>query len=321
MSLGINPSEPWAAWPGNHNGVWAVARDESGVYFAGAGEGTAPIVKQSHGEKQLWTVPNWLEAWQGGVDLSVVGGTVFMLQGNGKMWLLDAQSGIPKNPTPIDILWEENDRDHTPGYGATRILDTDARDDQFVASYANHNAIRWLHPESGKVVGEAAIPEPLGIALAPDNRVLAISKDRVLSLTRADKTPKTLITGLTSPWRLAVDQKNGDIFVAERGESQQVKKYSKNGVLLKTFGPRGGRNAEGLYNPMAFREITTITADGAGGFYTCEQDVAPRRTAPGISTRMASYCANGMADKCTPTSPMSIPAIRRWSISIPTGAN
>lgn len=277
MTLGTNPKTPWDAWPGNHNGVWAVLQDESGVYFAGNGEGTPPLVKQTLDEKTAWTVPNWLEAWQGGVDLAVSGNNVLMLQGSGRIFPLDRKTGARGNA--IDIIWEEKDRSFTPNLASTQILDMDARGETLVASYANHDAVRWLNPADGKVLDQAAVPEPLGVALAPDGKTLVISKDTVVSLSRENKTPAALITGLTAPWRLAVDQTNGDIFVAQGGSSQQVKKYSKDGKLLQTYGAEGGRPVNGLYNPANFRAVCNIAADGKGGFYVCEFGSAPRRTA------------------------------------------
>lgn len=270
--------QPGVLWPGNHNGVWAVVQDESGLYFGGSGEGTPPLIKQSRGDRRLWAIPHWLEAWQGPVDLALAGGKVWMLHGNGNLWSADATTGQPEGKSG-SILWDKNDANHTKNLGATQVLDMDARGNQMVASYANHNAVRWLNLANANVQDEATVPEPLGIALAPDKKVLVISQGKVVFLSRENKTPQTLITGLTSPWRLAVDQKRGDIFVAERGGGQQVKKFSKDGRLLATFGPKGGRQKQGLYNAKGFRDIVNITADDEGGFYVCEWHGAPRRTA------------------------------------------
>jgi DNA-binding beta-propeller fold protein YncE len=160
-----------------------------------------------------------------------------MLHGNGNLWSADAATGQPGGKSG-SILWDEKDANHTENLDATQVLDMDVRGNQMVASYANHNAVRWLNLANASVQDEAAVPEPLGIALAPDRKVLVISQGKVVFLSRDNKTPRTLIAGLTSPWRLAVDQKNGDVFVAERGEGQQVKKFSKRAGYSKSSAQR-----------------------------------------------------------------------------------
>jgi hypothetical protein len=125
---------------------------------------------------------------------------------------------------------------------------------------------------------EAAVPSPQALAIDGAGNLLVVTGTSVVKLSRKDKAPKPMITGLTAPWRLAADAVSGQIFVAEAGESQQVKRFSAEGKLLATYGRRGGR-LYGPYDPADFRGITGIAADRDGGFLVVEATAAPRRIA------------------------------------------
>jgi len=275
LTLGTNPTPAYDTWPGNHGGASAVVVDETGMYVAGGcGEGDPLVIKQTLTGQRLWSVPHWLDAWMGGFALATTGGKLFLLQQNGIVWRIDAASGKPE--LRGDVIWEEADR---TGREAQEIIDLAARDGQLVASFANHDAIRWLDPSTLKPLAEAAVPQPRGIAISPDGRVLVISKDTVVALTRAKPTPTLLIHGLTDPWRLTVDPTKGDIFVVEHGASQLVKRFTRDGRLLRSYGTPGGRPREGEYDPHGFADVWDIAADGQDGFMIVESSTAPRRTA------------------------------------------
>jgi len=273
LTIGTNPTPRWDTWPGNHGGACSVAVDADGMYVAcGCGEGTILALKQTLNGKRIWNINHWLDPWVGGNSMAIADGQLFMLQQNAKIQRINAADGR-RNAT-WDILWEGDDRKESQ----KRDRDLDAHADQVVLSYAQHNAIRWINPEDGKVIDEATIPEPQGVALDPAGRVLVITKNTVVAITRENKNPTVLIEDLVEPYRLDVEDKTGDIFVGQRGESLQVKRFSKNGKLLKTYGKPGGRPKFGLYDPTGFAGINDVTADQKGGFIVIDRG-APRRTA------------------------------------------
>ena len=287
LTLGTNPTPRWDSWVGNHGGVAAVTVDEDGAYFSGgSGENTPVLVKQTlDGEKRLWDIPTWLEAWAGGVALDSMGGKVWMFSG-AAIWRIDKATGKPEKR--FDVRWDGKDESSPPPLDwASRNMDMAAGKEQIVVSYTNHNAIRWFDAE-GKVLDEATVPAPLGVTIAPDGRVLAISNDTVVAFTRENKTPQVIVEkGLQGAYRLAADPKTGDILVAERGKepwtpaasSQQVKKYSASGKFLRAYGTKGGRAWSGAYDPMGFAAMCDIATDGAGGFFIVEDTSPPRRAA------------------------------------------
>ena len=290
LTLGTNPNPRWDTWPANHNGLTTVASDETGLYFGGPGEGCIVMLKQTCAdreadEKRIWTIPNWLEAWQGAGVLTTAAGRVFMLQGNGKIQVLDGATGktLQTWPSPYSAAEAKTIVHWT---GVLRQMDIAGRGKELVGSYGLQNAVRWLDPENGKTVDEAMVPAPQGVAVGPNRTVYVISQDSVLGVTRDDKTPRIIVAAgqLKGAGALDVDPTNGDLLVAESriagdDSGQQVKRFSPVGKLLQTYGPRGGRISDGLYDPTGFNGIQDLTTLPDGGFIITEPWKAPRRTA------------------------------------------
>jgi len=307
VTLGLNPTPRWDSWPGNHNGVTSVAVDADAMYLAGGcSEGPPGLIKQDFDGKRVWTAMHLFDAWQGGHSSACAGGRLYLLQANGAIIVADTDTG--RRIARWDVQWDK-DNPIKDSNGYVSFMDMDAHGDEIVVAYKARNAIRWLNPADGSVVDEAEVPEPQGIAIDPHGgRVLVASRDSILSLTRADKAPAVLVSGLTSPYRLDVEDATGEIYVYESGNSQQVKRFSPDGKLLKTYGAPGGRK-DGPYDPMSFRTVHDITADQRGGFFICEGWAAPRRTAR--FTRNGKllndwfggqmYANHGVADPADPT--------------------
>jgi len=277
VTLGLNPTPRWDSWPGNHNGVTSVAVDADAMYLAGGcSEGPPGLIKQDFAGKRVWSAGHLYDAWQGGHGAAVAGGKLYQLQANGAIIVVEAATG--RRAARWDVLWEKNDPVKDKD-GYVRHMDIDAHGEEIVVAYKGHNAVRWLKPADGSVADEAAVPEPQAVAIDPHGqRVLVASKGRIVALTRAKKAPVTVAAGLTAPYRVDVEDATGEIYVYESGDSRQVKRLSRDGKLLKTYGAPGGRK-DGPYDPMSFRTVHDITADQRGGFFICEGWTAPRRTA------------------------------------------
>ena len=109
------------------------------------------------------------------------------------------------------------------------VLCLAARGDQVVIGHRTKGLVRWLNPADGAKQDETAVPEPRAVTLDAASNVLAISGTSIVKLSRTDKNLKTLVAGLLAPARLTVDPASGDIFVAERAESHQIKRFSAEG--------------------------------------------------------------------------------------------
>ena len=277
VTLGLNPTPRWDSWPGNHNGVTSVAVDANAMYLAGGcSEGPPGLIKQDFDGKRMWSAGHIYDAWQGGHGAACAGGKLYQLQANGAIIVVAPATG--RRIAKWDVLWQKDDpvKDDS---GYVHMMDIDANGDEIVVAYKGHNAIRWLKSADGSVADEAAVSEPQAVAIDPHGRrVLVASKGRIVALTRANKESVAVVVGLTAPYRLDVEDATGEIYLYEAGDSQQVKRFSPDGKLLKTYGAPGGRK-DGPYDPMSFRSVHDITADQRGGFFICEGWAAPRRTA------------------------------------------
>ena len=297
-SLGINPdSAPYHKWVGNHGGAASVAVDRTGMYVAGQVTETAPVLlKQSlDGKTRHWTRGRGSVTdgrYQGGISLaSDEDGTLYMLQQNGYLQPIDAERGKVRvskynRKGEWDVLPEGKQRKSEGGptyfiykHGKTIAgMDLAAHDKILVVTYRERDALRWLSTDDGASLKEIAIESPTGVAVDDDENVYVVSNNRVLQASPDGSTRTVISSDLESPRRLAIDETNDHLLVAERAPSHQIKRFSMDGELLKTYGRHGGRK-QGTYVPEHFIEITDIEADGSGGFYVVEHRPAPRRVA------------------------------------------
>lgn len=280
MSLGSTCMPAWKQMPGNHGGVTSVAVDGTGsVYLvAGCSEGPPQIVKQSlDGQTRAWGVAHVFDGWSGGVASAVISNTLCTMQPNGVVMVIDGATG--KRTARWELWWNKDDK-VDEDVGSKLAIDLAGRGDQLVMAYQQHNAIRWIDPATGKVLDEAAVPAPQAVAVAADGRVFALTSNTVVTLTRAAKTPVTVIGpgNLASAYRLDVCPATGDVLVLVRGDGPQIKRFSAAGKLMQTLGRKGGR-LQGAYEPNDFGMVFDLAADGTGGFFICESWNPPRRTA------------------------------------------
>ena len=303
MSLGSNfpPGDDWrtACGPGTHHTPFGIAVDESGIYVsANTTENieTCMLKMSLDGKSRLWTALH-PRAWDGALSLALDGGKLFML--GHRLWedprlkgkklskqcvyvydpvtgklapQFQADFGTGKQPNGMDVQWDDASKDMDAS-------DMDAHAGVLVVAYEKKNALRWYDPQTGKLLDTAEVPAPAGLAVGTDGTIFASTGDRIVKLSRANKTPSDLITGLDKPGRLDLDHASGELLVYESG-TQQIKRFSSAGALLNTYGAKGGRK-DGLYDDAAkrsFAGFADLCADGKGGFYVTEANSAPRRT-------------------------------------------
>lgn len=286
MQVGVSPeSKPYHRWIGDFASGTSVAVDDSGMYISSRNaEGNFMLMKQSmDGEKRFWARDS-VDPWRGGLSLAADGKRVYVLQQNGFITLFDAKTGkaagrwdvLPKDE--VNPEWSSRDRrglkytDHAP----LASMDLAVRGSTRVVSYFRKNRVRWLK-DDGTTAAEVTVSSPRAVGVASDGTVRVISGQKVLAVSPQGKK-KTIVTGLTNPWRLAIDPKSGDLFVAEGPDDWRVKRYSQTGKFLRSYGREGGRR-EGPYDASDFYKYADITADGSGGFFIAEPEHAPRRVA------------------------------------------
>lgn len=155
----------------------------------------------------------------------------------------------------------------------------DARDGRLAVLFNAANQILWYDAESMEKIGTADIgPGAYDLSLAESGHAIVAAGDQLRIVGLDDARPRTFARGLTEAKRVAVDRRTGKVFTAERGDVQQVKRFSAQGRLEKAFGRKGGRRT-GRYVAEDFLAVADVNGTGDGGFVIVEADSAPRRTA------------------------------------------
>jgi len=335
--IGQNPNPAWEKGVSNHESPMAAAVDASGIYRFGVYDENAYCgVKTDFEGRYQWSSNHpQADPWcQYGASMSVIDNQLFMLVFNGTVDRFDTKTGkcltSPTGEGLWNVSWEggsfvakSSEAEKLRQYVGDNGLDMSSAISAglLVVSYRKHNAIRWFNAENGKMVAEASVPEPMGVAALSDGTALVISKGEVVAISPDNKSIKTIIPAnlLQNPWRLCVSPISGDIFLAENSlltkepvkrpeknfnsaaaqdlsagvvlnvtaedQHHQVKRFSANGKLIATFGKPEGRK-DGIYNPADFRCLTDIEADYEGGFIISEGYHQPPR-------RSARFDANG----------------------------
>ncbi|MFM2091170.1 MAG: hypothetical protein RLZZ127_1659 [Planctomycetota bacterium] len=293
-NLGMNHSPSAHPGVGNHSPPQAVAIDSTGLYRIGCwNEGTAIAQKTDLSGNLLWSNWRWNDGWnEYGRALALGDGALYDLGANGTLWGYNTTTGRcftndDYDLKPIAIRWgsDADAQDYADNIGMDIAYDPAGH--LVVVSYRDRNGIRWFDPAARSWVGQTtAVPAPVSVSVATDGTVFAISQGAVVSIVRGATAATAVIPAgaLASPWRISVDPGNGDLWIAENSDRaggarhHQVKRFSRTGTLLATYGRPDGRQ-DGAYIATDFRGITDITADGQGGFCVAEKWYAPRRVA------------------------------------------
>ena len=154
----------------------------------------------------------------------------------------------------------------------------DAYGDKVMAAFTNANRIQRIRPQDWVALSDTVVPDLRDVAIDNSGKILALSGDKVVIVQESGDAHTILIEGLIDPRALSVDRISGDLFVAERAGSHQIKRFDATGRLRKTFGRKGGR-LQGLYEAENFLDVADVAGDSKGGFFIVEAWVAPRRTA------------------------------------------
>ena len=133
-----------------------------------------------------------------------------------------------------------------------------------------------------KVLGTVALDNPHGLVFDSQGRLLAISGKRIVRYKLGEEVlekppaPDVLAeNNLEDPQQIALDAKD-NIYVTDRGESQQIKVFSPEGKFIRAIG-HAGKPVPGPYDPAHMNNPNGITIDSNDRIWVAETDVAPKR--------------------------------------------
>ncbi len=153
-------------------------------------------------------------------------------------------------------------------------------DSLLVFSQPTLNQIVFVDAKAGKLIGTAPLPNPRGMAFDEKGNLLVLSDKALLRFTLGATplplpSPETVVTNLQEPMGLTVDG-NGKIYISDRGSSHQVKVFSPDGKLVKTYGNPGTPKA-GPYDPNHMNNPRGMAVDSNERLWVTEDDFQPKR--------------------------------------------
>ena len=164
-------------------------------------------------------------------------------------------------------------------YKEATAVAVDAQDNVYVFNRGTHPII--VFDSSGNVLrtwGEGTFTSPHGVTIGPDGSVFCVDNGdhTVRKFTPDGKLLMTLGTAhqaavamsgdpFNKPAHLAVDHRNGDLYVADGYSNARVHKYSPDGRYLFSWGESGT-------NPGQFNIVHNIVTDSEGWVYIADRE-------------------------------------------------
>jgi hypothetical protein len=167
-----------------------------------------------------------------------------------------------------------------PETAATSLGGLAAWNGLLVAALPDENAVVFIDAATGQTRGRAPLPDGRGLAFDAEGRLLALSGRRLLAFARPEPPAlgeaRVLVdAGLEDPNALTVDAA-GDIYVADRGASHQVKVFDARGRPRRTIGLPGGARV-GPYDPRHMDRPAGLAVASDGHLWVAEDSTTPRR--------------------------------------------
>jgi len=144
------------------------------------------------------------------------------------------------------------------------------------AGFAWNIAWKLLEHEKMTVVKEIPLARPGRIRPYDDQHLAAVSGTRVVLIHRTTYAIKPVVTGLTNPLGLGIDER-GNFHVGEMDPVHQVKVFSREGRLLRTIGKRG-KHRVGRFEPDNLESPSGVAVDARGNVWVCEFNPHLKRT-------------------------------------------
>ena len=178
----------------------------------------------------------------------------------------------PADRTAASALW----RQQTGGFAV--------RNGVAVVSLYLLDKLLFADLSTGKVLGESPLASPRGVAFDLQGNLLALSGKRLVrySIPAGAMQPEQLAApqvltaeNLEDPVGIATDAE-GNIYVSDRGNSNQVKVFSAAGKFLRSIG-HAGPLGDGPYDSLHMNNPRGVAVDSNQHLWVAEEDFQPKR--------------------------------------------
>ncbi|WP_339715796.1 FlgD immunoglobulin-like domain containing protein [uncultured Kriegella sp.] len=142
----------------------------------------------------------------------------------------------------------------------------------------NLGKIFIINPQTGEISDQLACAGVRGINFDTSGNLYAVTAPKgadpkIIRFEQGVGKRKTVVSrNLEVPYDVAVDR-NGQIFVSNQGEAQQVKIFSNKGKIISSIGKRGGRPWQGKYDQSGLLNPTGLCIDKEGRLLVTESSL------------------------------------------------
>ena len=151
-----------------------------------------------------------------------------------------------------------------------------ARDGVIVCSMIRQNELIFISAREGKITGRLGVENPRGVAFDAKGRMLVISGRKLLRFASNGAKPETMIDSSLEDPRHVIVGAEGNIWIADRGASHQVKVFSPSGKLMRAIGHAGAPSL-GKYDASHMNNPNGLALDSQCRLWVAEADNFPRR--------------------------------------------
>ena len=279
-------TDPKRGWGGVWDNVKDIAADATGIYpLWGVEEGDGALLHTDENGQLLWRQHEPLSLPGLHTTLASNGKYVFVgvnvegpKAGKAGLWRVRCADGgyapIPHDGSdPLEFYLDGIKREGTAADAPIAGLAADATTLYVAAPF--QNMVACFDAESGAPGRTYPVTRPGGLCLDGAGALLVVSEGQIKRLDLNTGNLQAVVhAGLADPWHVATDAQ-GMIYVTDRGDSQQVKCFDRNGKLQHTFGKPGGRDNNGKYDANRLRNPAGITIAPSGKVFYSE-DAQPR---------------------------------------------
>ncbi len=157
-----------------------------------------------------------------------------------------------------------------------------------VVSLTAVDQLLLVNTATGRVLGQANVPSPRGLAFDSQGNLLVLSGKQLLRFrlpsnfesgqvqpSQLSSPAAVIASTLEDPAGITLD-KTGTIYISDRGSSHQVKIFTPEGRFLRAIGHPGAPQA-GPYDPLHMNNPRGLAIDANNHLWVAEEDFQPKR--------------------------------------------